>query len=81
MPNPLTDLMPLLAFWGANWQSLLLGLIVFMGTLALLFSGLVWRVLCVMEYRKQGLIEENKRLAAADQALTASLYRKAHYAL
>ncbi len=107
-----------------------------MGALALLFSGLVWCVLCVMEYREhgqwwaarrktqqyfkenvfvpgivyvillpifgavywpytiysrehkavadvagsnKGLIDENKTLTAANQALTASVYRKAHY--
>jgi hypothetical protein len=44
--------MPLFTFWRNNWQSLILGLVVFMGALALLFSGLVWSVLCAMEYRK-----------------------------
>jgi hypothetical protein len=52
MSNPLTEVLPLLAFWRANWQSLVLGLVLFMGALAVLFSALVWLVLFLMEYRK-----------------------------
>jgi predicted negative regulator of RcsB-dependent stress response len=52
MSNPLSDVLPLLAFWRANWQSLILGLVLFMGALAVFFSGLVYLVLFTMEYRK-----------------------------
>jgi hypothetical protein len=61
MSNPLTDVMPLLAFWRANWQSLVLGIVAFMGALALLFSVLVWIVLFLMDYRKHHQVWAAKR--------------------
>jgi hypothetical protein len=39
------QILPLLGFWRSHWQTLVLGLVVFISAFGLFFSALVWLIL------------------------------------